>query len=620
MACIVAWAAHPGSARAQAATPATPGDRPFYGVSAFEIVYVDPNPNFPPPSEIAQTEVELGVSEEGYVAPRSGYPTTKVRLAEVASDARFGRSAIRTLNQQLVYAFNKRDFHAIVIAPLPEDIERGTGRDLRPSGATVLHLGVYAGRVKDLRTFASYEDVPMEERLDRPEHAWIKENSPIQPGGDQDLVRKDELDQYVARLNRHPGRRVDAEISPAREAGGVNLDYLIAEAKPWFVYAQVSNTGTESTTRWRERFGFTHTQLTGHDDILRLEYYTGNFNEVNAGLGSYEFPLWRGDPVPLRGRVFGAITKYDASVLGFPNQFTGRQWWVGLELAANVFQHKELFVDTLVGAKYTSLRVINRLIDERGRGEFFMPLVGLRVERNTEALSFDATATFEHNFAQWTETQSERELQKLGRVNIDPHFDVIRWDANLSAYVEPLLRPRTWREGSFSNTSALVHEIYLSTRGNWGFGDRLIPQEEQIAGGMLYVRGYPEAAAVGDKVFLATLEYRFHLGRLLKPSREGMIKVPVIGRFRTRPQYAYSEADWDFIIRPFIDWGRVKSVRAEFGEPSDTLLGVGIGAEVNLRRNLIARFDWGHALEGLASDPTVKSGHDEFHFSVTLLY
>ena len=33
-------------------------------------------------------------------------------------------SAIRTLNQQLVFEFNRRDFHAIVVAPFPEDVER----------------------------------------------------------------------------------------------------------------------------------------------------------------------------------------------------------------------------------------------------------------------------------------------------------------------------------------------------------------------------------------------------------------------------------------------------------------------------------------------------------------
>jgi hemolysin activation/secretion protein len=615
----------PVCARAQAI--ASPADGPFYPIRGFEIRYVDPNPNFPPAAEIAQTEIELGVADEGYVSPRRPFPTVRVRLAEVDTEKRFGRSAIRAINQQLVYEFNRRDFHAIVVAPVPEDIERRTGRDLRGERAT-LTLGVYAGRVKDLRTFASSEDVPEAERLDRPEHAWIKDGSPIQPNSDDDLVRKDALDAYIARLNRQPGRRIDAELSPARETGGVNLDYLVAEAKPWYAYSQISDTGTKATTELRERFGFTHNQLTGHDDVLRLEYYTGNFSEVNAGLASYEFPVWRGELLPTRTRVFGGYSQYDASVLGFQRSFSGKQWWAGFEVAPTIWQYRELFVDGLLGTRYTSIQVQNDRVDVNGRGEFFIPYFGLRVERSTEAWSFDGTATWEHNFPAYTETRSPSEYDKLGRFFVDPHFDVVRWDANLSFFLEPLLFPRTWRDGSVGNTAALTHEIYLATRGNWGLGDRLIPQEEQIAGGLYTVRGYPEAASVGDKVFMATLEYRFHVARLFKPSREA-VKVPAIGRFRVRPQYSYSEPDWDFIIRPFVDWARVKSVRALPNEPSETLLGVGIGAEAHILRNVIARFDWGHALEGLTtnaaleSDPNftrVTSGHDEFHFAVTVLY
>jgi len=85
-----------------------------------------------------------------------------------------------TGNQQLVFELNRRDFYAIVVTPFPEDVERRTGRDLRPAGETRLRLGVYAGRGKDLRIFASGERYPDDaEKLDLPRHAWILEGSPI---------------------------------------------------------------------------------------------------------------------------------------------------------------------------------------------------------------------------------------------------------------------------------------------------------------------------------------------------------------------------------------------------------------------------------------------------------
>ena len=63
-------------------------------------------------------------------------------------------------------------------------------------------------------------------------------------GERNDLLRKNELDDYIFRLNRHPGRRVDLALSTGAEVGGVTLDYLVAENKSTYVYGQISNTGT----------------------------------------------------------------------------------------------------------------------------------------------------------------------------------------------------------------------------------------------------------------------------------------------------------------------------------------------------------------------------------------
>ena len=305
---VEATPATPTSAANAQFPPAQESDGQHYPVSTFEIVYVDPNPEFPSIDELNQVWLELGQTATGLVAPRADVPLTRFRLGDLRQYGvqQIYASAIRAINQQLVFEFNRRDFYAIVVTPLPEDVERRTGRDLRPAGDPRLRLGVYAGRVKDLRTFASGERYAEDaEKLDLPEHAWILEDSPIQTESPNDLLRKDQLDAYLARLNRYPSRRVDADISPARTAGGVNLDYMVTENKPWYAYFQIENTGTEETTKLRERFGFAHQQLFGRDDILQLDYVTGNFNSVNGVLASYEAPIVRGGR--FRGRVFGAL-------------------------------------------------------------------------------------------------------------------------------------------------------------------------------------------------------------------------------------------------------------------------------------------------------------------------
>ncbi len=603
------------------AARALPADGPSYLVSELAITYVDPNPQFPPPEELAQLEVELSVTDDGLVGPRVGLAPLRLRIAELSQRGvqNVYASALRAVNQQLVFEFNRRDFHAIVVSPLAEDIERG-GRDLRPSGVTRLRLGVYAGRVKDLRTFASgagFETA--EEKVDRPEHAWIREGSPIQTGTDRDLVRKDQLDGYLARLNRHPSRRVDAEISPARTAGGVNLDYMVAENKPWWAYVQLEDTGTEETTELRERFGFVHSSLLGRDDLLQLDYITGAFDEVHAAIASYELPFRRAGR--LRTRVFGSWSQYDASVLGFPDVFSADQAIGGAQLIGNVFQHEELFLDLIAGLQYEHLNVANDLAGSDVDEEFLISVAGLRGERIGPTSSLHGEVSFLHNFddAAGTDAQTFLFLGRFGTTDTD--FSIVRWDFEASFYVEPLISPRSWRDPSVFTAKSMAHELALAVKGQNSLGNRLIPQQEQVAGGLYSVRGYSEAAAVGDNVEIASLEYRLHVPRLLKPGGKA-VRLPVLGDFRARPQYDYTFADWDLVLKAFVDYGHVSHEGTDLFESTESLLGAGAGFELRVQRYLTARVEYGVALDDVQVSFTEleKKGDGELHFSITLLY
>ena len=61
---------------------------------------------------------------------------------------------------------------------------------------------------------------------------------------------------------------VDVVITPTLTPGIVNLDYLVSEDKPWSISSSISNTGTDQTGDWRQRFSYANYQLTGHDDVL----------------------------------------------------------------------------------------------------------------------------------------------------------------------------------------------------------------------------------------------------------------------------------------------------------------------------------------------------------------
>jgi hemolysin activation/secretion protein len=159
--------------------------------------------------------------------------------------------------------------------------------------------------------------------------------------------------------------------------------------------------------------------------------------------------------------------------------------------------------------------------------------------------------------------------------------------------------------------------LYFDFRGQSTFDQRVVPQYQMVAGGLYTVRGYPEAAVAGDDVFMGTAEYRFHLPKALpfEPEPKQFLGKP----FRLAPQQIYGPIDWDFIPHVFLDAAAVHS-NAGAGLPSqdDTLVGVGVGFEVQYKRNLTFRLDWGDPLRSVPG--VVNAGASRLHFVLTLLY
>jgi hemolysin activation/secretion protein len=118
-------------------------------------------------------------------------------------------------------------------------------------------------------------------------------------------------------------------------------------------------------------------------------------------------------------------------------------------------------------------------------------------------------------------------------------------------------------------------------------------------------------------VVVASAEYRFHF-----PQAFGYDPNPgeLFGQtFRYRPQQPYSRADWDLILKGFVDGGVTVNSRKKTYENDETLIGAGFGVEFQYKRNLILRADWGFALDTLTNN-NVTSGSNRIHFVATLLY
>jgi len=342
-------------------------DGPSYPVGTIVLNYVTQNPQHPSLDAVMDIKIKLGQTDAGYVAPREGVPSVTVRLEDLSQQAasRYYASALQTVLETIRDYFLQQEIMGVYVAPDPFEIDE-SGRDLRAAGQTSLRVLITTGIVTELRTLASGRRIEAQDRINNPLHARIHERSPIKPAAEDDenaqnLLRKDKLDRYLFHLSRHPGRRVDASIAAAQEPGGVALDYLITENNPLLVYAQVSNTGTRSTNRWREQFGFVHSQLTNNDDVLEFSYTTAGFNDTHSFVAAYEAPFPNNDR--LRWRVYGLWSEFTATDVGFfDDDFTGETWELGGELIANIYQDRELFIDLFGGVRYLDAEVSNPFV------------------------------------------------------------------------------------------------------------------------------------------------------------------------------------------------------------------------------------------------------------------
>ena len=126
---------------------------------------------------------------------------------------------------------------------------------------------------------------------------------------------------------------------------------------------------------------------------------------------------------------------------------------------------------------------------------------------------------------------------------------------------------RGWGDPGSPSRSTLAHEIVIATRGQRSFGDRLVPQFQQVAGGMFTVRGYEQSIVAGDNAVIGSAEYRYHFARTLDPGAEP-IELPVIGPFQLQPRTVFARPDWDLILKAFMDGAKTWDARAD--RPGDS--------------------------------------------------
>ena len=246
-------------------------------------------------------------------------------------------------------------------------------------------MDVYPSTIRQVRTI-SKQVKPGENAVNTPSLAWIAATSPLKPGS---LLQKPPLQNYLSGLNSFPGRRVDAAVNSVGDPNdptGIVLDYIVRQEKPFYVYTQASNTGTEDTGDWRLRSGFEYRNLIVHDDVFNADYTFSPGGDSQSFLGSYQVALL--PPDKLRLRIYGSWGTFTASDVGFDLQnFDGESWTVGAALTICPFKIKGVPLDLFVGVEWRNVSVVNHTFPQSGDSNFFVPYVGFSFQQATDRYS-----------------------------------------------------------------------------------------------------------------------------------------------------------------------------------------------------------------------------------------
>jgi hypothetical protein len=619
--------------RAQEAVPVSVQADPGVPIDRFEFRYGLEHPELPALEAVSQVSVRLA-QVDGVWRPASGSSAGEMlTLGSIPAGSRFDAAALRQVAQDLVRWYNSRDLYGVWVAFL--DLEStSTGIvDRRASDERTARLVIWASQVAEVRTLARGKRFKPEVSVNNRKHRGVGAHSPLTPAtADQpgSLFRQGVLNKYLQGLSQHPGRLVEASIASAGEPGKVVLDYLVNESRPWQVFGQITNFGTEATGEWRGRLGFQHNQLTNHDDILNIDAIsTPDFKTYGSFL-SYRIPIIR--PSLLLARVYGSYGDFIANDAAITTlRFAGRNWLAGFELTNRLSLPRDWQLATALGANFAHYGIESRLVGaenplSNAYSDFLIPFFSVSVSRGAAWWSLGGGLRYDQTVGSFANEAPLDGIAALGRSNVDSEWSSLRWNLGGSIYLEPLFR------GGDLATRFLASELSFRARGRVllkAEKGRLIPHEQEPIGGAFSVRGYPESVLSADEFVVGTIEYALHFPRMLKPGAPGK----ALGRdFKWRPEKPRLEADWDLIGRVFYDHAyRQVTPQLATGENIDdasltersvSIAGAGGGLELQVKQNLSIRCDVGLTLTELRDDTlepadqvVVPAGAVRYYFS-----
>lgn len=481
------------------------------------------------------------------------------------------RRAMRGFTQYILSVYQDRGYAGIYVYISAQAV---------PGGAEfqdgVLPIDIVEAIVSDV-SITSYdpEGKPTEKEFLR--SSFVKSWSPIKTG---QIVKKNELDNFVNLLNLSPDRYVSAVISRGSEPDTLAVGYDIYEANPWHYYIQVDNSGI-TERQWAPRIGFINTNVTGRDDRLTAMLQgpvDKNPKHNHSYYLSYDLPLWT---PRLRLNVYGGRSEFDIGGSG-DIDFLGNGSFYGGMLRFNAFQKDEWFFDVTSSLSHEKSTVTTSLFPEFFGSEVEMDLWGLGLDIHRQNDMSSSSLVLERVQSIGGSSQKSFWDPSIGigaRTNAERDFSILTFSANHRRFLDQNKIQRF--TGSFK---------YIRP------DERLVPSKMTTFGGMYTVRGYEENKIVADGGILGSVQYEYDLIKHGESEEtEGSEGIQ-----KKKP--------WLRKLAPlvFFDYGRAQIKSAVAGENSvEELCSVGVGFLVDIGEHFNIGVYYGHPLR--STNDTKKS-------------
>ncbi len=592
-----------------------PHEETLYPISRINFEYVQTHPNNIPLSALEQIEVPLYQVEDDFYGTK-GYEHTRWKLwltlaniNDSGKTVQMSKTALEEVLSTVHHYFLVHGFDWAMVY-IPKNEIAADGADKRSDTALTIAISipvVKTASVKIVNSKDSSQEITnrkLSEKISNQLPVSLPDPSTGYPG---DFINSNLLNNYLHSLNRHPERRVDLEIGPTNVPGEVAFDFVVTQNRPWHFYINVNNNVPKPIHRWQESVGYIHTQVSGNDDIFKLNASTDSFDKFYSFDLSYEAPI--GQSIGNRWQIYGNCNRFTSAEFALPqNLFIGTQAIVNGEIISNIAQWNKLFLDVVADLQYRHIHNKGHFIFSSVTKNFLLPSIGLKaiqLKRETKLIaSLSLQSTLSSLF--WDVGTN---LSALGRIDPSKNWAIAQAGLYGSFYLEPLFQKSC-------DVKHLANEIVVIGQLQNAFGQRLIPELEGILGGLYTIRGYPQSTISGDNLYSGSFEYRFHLPAALKIDPNATTKI--FGKpFRWAPAQPKGQTDWDLLFRAFYDIGETTVNKRKPFEKDYLIMGTGLGAEFVFWQNIFIRFDWGRALRAANG---ISDGNNQYYFSSTIIF